>query len=120
MNVIGTFKSSSLEKEILIKFAEIIDAEMAEAQRIVVFGSRARGESNEHSDLDVAVVVDAPSGVKAMWARLWDIKWRILEALQAEEFPLSLSLVTANDLASGSSGFEKAIKTEGILIWERN
>jgi predicted nucleotidyltransferase len=119
MSVVKTFILSFLEKEILKRLSSIIEKEMPEASQIIVFGSRARGGSDENSDLDVAVIIDAPAISKEIWERIWDIKWRVLESFNSEEFPLSLSPITLNDFISRDFGLEEAIKTEGIRIWER-
>jgi predicted nucleotidyltransferase len=119
MAIINTFRASFLENEILRRLSELVEVEIQEILQIIVFGSRARGESDEGSDLDIAIIADVPHIGKEIWNRIWDIKWRVLEDLQAEEFPLSLSLITMKDLISRDFGLEKAVKTEGILIWER-
>lgn len=114
-----TFNPSFIEKKILKRLAELVESEMPEAVLIIVFGSRARGKSDENSDLDVAIIIDAPRVTKEIWNRIWHIKWTILEALNSEEFPLSLSLITLKDFATRDFGLEDSIKTEGVRIWER-
>ena len=115
MTVIKAFRPSFLEKEVLRNFSRLVEKEIPEALQIIVFGSRARGDSDEGSDLDVAVIFDMPSAGK----EVWDIKWRVLESFDAEEFPLSLTLITMKDLESRDFGLENAVKKEGIVIWER-
>ena len=52
----------------------------ATLDRVVLFGSRARGDAGELSDYDVAVFLkDARPGM-AEWYRLADLRTRILEA----------------------------------------
>ncbi len=119
MAVIKAFTPSFLEKEVLRIFSRLIEKEIPEAFQIIVFGSRARGDSDEGSDMDVVVIFDMAYVSKEMWDRIWDIKWRILESLDAEEFPFSLTLITMKDLESRDFGLENAIKKEGIVIWER-
>jgi predicted nucleotidyltransferase len=119
MTVIKAFRPSFLEKEVLGNFSRLIEEEIPEALQVIVFGSRARGDSDEGSDLDVAVIFDMPFVSKEMWDRIWDIKWRVLESFDAEEFPLSLTLIIIKDLESRDFGLENAIKGEGIVIWER-
>ena len=97
-----------------------VEREIAEAQKIILFGSRARGESDEDSDMDVAIVVNATHIDSTLWERLWDIKWRVLESLNSEEFPLSLMPITMTDFIAEESGIIKEIKREGIVVWERN
>src|SRR4030042_155538 len=120
MDVIKAFRPSFLEKEVLRNFSRLVEKEIPEALQIIVFGSRARGDSDEGSDLDIAVIFDMPFVGKDMWDRIWGIKWRVLESFDAEEFPLSLTLLTIKDLESRDFGLENAIKCgEGIVIWER-
>lgn len=114
-----TFKPSLLEKKVLKKFSELIRKEIANASEIIVFGSRAKGESDEDSDLDIAIIFDMPHINKELWDKLWNIKWRVLESFDAEEFPLSLTLFTRRDLESRKFGIEETIKKEGIVIWKR-
>jgi predicted nucleotidyltransferase len=119
MAFIKAFRPSLLEKEVLRKFPRLIEKEIPEALKVIVFGSRARGDSDEGSDLDVAVIFDMPSVSGELWERVWDVKWRVLESFGAEEFPLSLTLITMKDLESRDFGLENTIKKEGIVIWER-
>ncbi|MGQ9571390.1 MAG: nucleotidyltransferase family protein [bacterium] len=119
MAAIKTFKPSFLEKGILKNFSVIIGREIPEATKIIIFGSRARGGSDEGSDLDVAVIFDMPHISKEVWDKLWNIKWRVLESLDAEEFPFSLSLITKKDLESRDFGLEETIKKDGIVVWKR-
>ncbi len=119
MAVIKAFRHSFLEEEVLRNFSGLLEKEIPEALKIIVFGSRAMGNSDEGSDLDVAVIFSMPCLNKEVWDRIWDIKWRVLESLDAEEFPLSLTLSTMKDLESRDFGLENAIKKEGIVIWER-
>ncbi len=117
--VIKAFRPSFLEKEVLRNFSRFVEKEIPEALKIIVFGSRARGGSDEGSDLDVAVIFDMPYVSKEMWDRIWGIKWRVLESFDAEEFPLSLTLFTLKDLESRDFGLENAVKKDGIVIWKR-
>ena len=48
--------------------------------RVVLFGSRARGDAGECSDYDVAVFLKDVSPGIAEWYRLADLRTRILEA----------------------------------------
>lgn len=110
---------SSLEDQILSRFVDTIRETMPDVVEIIVFGSRARGNSNENSDLDVAVVLDTESISKEAWQQFWDLKWKVLDELDVEEFPLSLTLITRKDFFSKDFGLEKSLKTEGISIWQR-
>lgn len=119
MATVSELRLSFLEENILKHFSNLVEKDIAEAHQIILFGSRARGDSNENSDLDVAVILNVPHIDKRMWNRVWDIKWRVLESFHAEEFPLSLSLLPLNDLTSKDFGVEKTIKTKGTIVWQR-
>ncbi|GAB4407294.1 MAG: hypothetical protein OHK0032_02590 [Thermodesulfovibrionales bacterium] len=120
MTTVNTVMLSFVEEEILRHLSLLVEREIAEAQKIILFGSRARGESDEESDMDVAIVVNVTSIDSTLWERLWDIKWRVLESLNSEEFPLSLTIITMSDFIGEISGLIKEIKREGVLVWERN
>jgi predicted nucleotidyltransferase len=48
--------------------------------RVVLFGSRARGEANEDSDYDVAVFLKDIPDRRAEWERLAKLRLRFLDA----------------------------------------
>ncbi len=84
-------------------------------RRILLFGSRARGLSDEHSDLDVAVVmdtIDPPSR-----AAVEEAKW---EALPEDAFLYAnVVTVSAEQLAAGTT-FSRSLNKEGIELWTRS
>jgi len=109
---------SSTEEKIIELLSSTLEKKLPEAIRLLIFGSRARGLSNEDSDLDIAVVVKS-SAEKNLWMRLWSIKWEILEKLNLEEFPLSLIFLSEEDFNSDSALIHE-IKKDGVILWERN
>jgi predicted nucleotidyltransferase len=48
--------------------------------RVVLFGSRARGDASEDSDYDVAVFLKEIGNLSAEWDRLADLRVRFLDA----------------------------------------
>lgn len=111
---------SPTEEAILKNFIEAIKTKAPEAVKVIVFGSRARGHSNEDSDLDVAVVLSADKIEFRHWQMLWKIKWEVLQALQAEEFPLSLVPVAEKEITTQEEPFSKELKNKGVVLWERH
>jgi predicted nucleotidyltransferase len=112
-------KLSFIEEEILNHLSKLLEKEIPEVVKLIVFGSRVKGESTENSDLDIAVIVDIDNIDKKLWEMLWRIKWRVLKDLRSEEFPLSLIPITKRNFLSNNLGLEKSIKREGKVWWER-
>lgn len=109
---------SYAEEKILKLLSSKIQHKMPEAVKIILFGSRSRGLSDEDSDLDIAIVVKSPVN-KNLWDRLWDIKWEVLEKLFLEEFPLSLIILSEEEIDLDEA-LIKEIKKDGVILWERN
>lgn len=51
---------NAVEKKVLAKLARLIAAQFPEA-KLILFGSRARGDANPESDMDVLVLLEAES-----------------------------------------------------------
>ena len=64
-------------KKFLAAVAEIYGDRV---ERMVLFGSRARGDAGEYSDYDVAVFLRDVRPGMAEWYRLADLRTRILDA----------------------------------------
>ncbi len=110
---------SYLEEKALNLFSRYIEKEVPEAVQVILFGSRARGKSNTESDLDIAVILSVDVINRKLWDDIWNIKWKVLASLDAEEFPFSLILLTQKELKSRDFGIEKVIKSEGYELWKR-
>ena len=84
---------------------EIVEAVRREARpvRIILFGSRARGEWNDRSDIDIAVV---PEGGKRFHPSVVEDRIRTLLKIDVLDFRL------LND------DFQKEIAENGIVIYE--
>jgi predicted nucleotidyltransferase len=52
----------------------------SELDRVVLFGSRARGDANEDSDYDIAVFLKHIADLRPEWDRLADLRVRFLDA----------------------------------------
>lgn len=120
MKTKNKIKLSFIEEKILSNLSALLSERIKEANALILFGSRAKGSSNENSDLDIAVLLNTLKIRKEHWQMVWDAKWKVLESLKAEEFPLSLILTTTKNFKMGFSSLEKELKKEGVVIWKRN
>lgn len=83
-------------------------AAMPEAERVILFGSRARGDNQERSDIDLAVF--APDAT----VRAWD-EVQVL----AEEARTLLSIDVVR-LDQASRTLRQVIDDEGVVLFERS
>jgi uncharacterized protein len=66
---------------ILRRFREAVAKHYGPAlERVVLFGSRARGDAEESSDYDVAIFLKAVRPGMAEWCSLADLRTQILDA----------------------------------------
>ncbi len=83
-------------------------AQSSLAEKIILFGSRARGDHNQNSDYDLAV----------FWQPHHEGKVLKFKA-DLSELPLTLHKVDILDLSSASDSYRREIKNEGILLWQK-
>ena len=87
--------------------------EVAEPERIILFGSAARGEMNRHSDVDLLVVKDG-SDLRRLTAR-------IHQRLYGVDAAVDIVMVTPQDVERYRDSHALVIKPalrEGTLIYE--
>ena len=77
-------------------------------QRLILFGSRARGDYEERSDIDLAI--DAESITDEVWDAIYFYKEENLDTL------LSIDLVW---IQRSSERLQQKIKEEGVILFER-
>lgn len=118
MTLTKSLSLSPTEEKVIELFINTLESKLPEATKIILFGSRARGSSNEESDLDIAIVVK-DKVKKGLWEKLWEIKWETLERLLLEEFPLSLFPLTEEEMNLNTPIIEE-IKKEGVILWQRS
>jgi uncharacterized protein len=87
------------------------DIDVTEAR---LFGSRARGEGHEHSDLDVAVVL--ASDARRHRYRIYDLAYDIGLAHGVQLAPLVLDEARLAELRSRERRLATVLETEGIPL----
>jgi len=79
-----------------------------EIERVLVFGSRANGDSEERSDIDLAI--EAPNATDKQWLDLW-------YALREESD--TLLIVDVVRLDEVSAELKQEILSKGEVLYER-
>ena len=79
-----------------------------------LFGSRARGQGHEHSDLDIALIVDA--GVRARRYELYDLAFDVGLAHGVELAPLVIEEPHFRELKQRERLIAREIEIEGIPL----
>ena len=88
-------------------------------QRIVMYGSYARGEAGEDSDVDILVVVK--EATPAIVEETRTVRYEVMEQYQYHPL-LSLLVMSDKDwqgLSKRSAGLKHNIEQEGITIWSK-
>ena len=107
-----------IHEPILYLFRQrLLEALPRQIQRVVLFGSRARGDATSDSDLDLLIVVD--DDLPAVTERIRQIRYAVMEE---HNFSPLLSLVILNQkqatqLEALGSGFIDTLEREGIALW---
>lgn len=89
----------------------VIEALVAELvpQRVILFGSRARGDHRENSDFDIAIEGKTCT----------DEQWRMTLAKIADS-PFTLFPLDVVEVETLSSEYRKNIEKEGVTLYEAN
>ncbi|MCF7810399.1 nucleotidyltransferase domain-containing protein [bacterium] len=78
-----------------------------EVEKVVLFGSRARGDAEERSDIDIAI--DAPNANQRQWLN-------IVEIVEEANTLLSFDIIRYDE---ASDILRARIETEGISLYEQ-
>jgi len=99
------------QKDLLPESIQDVVAHIAKsglAKKVILFGSRARGDSRDNSDFDLAVEWCEPKSIEVM---------NLLSELDEKPFTLhKIDLLSYND---ATSSYVDEIKNEGIILWEK-
>lgn len=88
----------------------------ARLKRVLLYGSRARGDHQPDSDYDVLVVLEGPIE-RPEQKRLSDISWRILQETVAEGHPADISFkLMTEEQTRERTGFMHNVRLEGLEL----
>lgn len=82
--------------------------------RMVLFGSRARHEGNEESDVDVLVLLSGPDN--RLKVKIWDAAYVIFDKTGIYLSPLVLSMDQFNHLKARERLIAQEIERDGIAL----
>ncbi|CAA7614611.1 conserved hypothetical protein [Candidatus Terasakiella magnetica] len=84
-------------------------------RRVILFGSRARGDHRTDSDFDLVVVLDDDAAADSMsWRRRYEAR----KGFSADVVPCREGALNARARAVGS--FAHTVLTEGVVVYERS
>lgn len=105
----GTKPSPEILREIIARVVQI-----AHPQRLILFGSAARGEMGPDSDVDLLVVVREP-------VQRRDLAGEIYRNLHGLQVPVDVVVVTENDVREFGNKLGTVLYPalkEGIVVYE--
>lgn len=104
-----------LEREVKIveKFKSLV-SQKVKVHEVRVFGSRARGDASEESDLDVLVVVDYLD--HSIERYISDCAWELGFSEDIIIMPIAITLDTLKNSPIRESAFIKNVYREGICV----
>ena len=106
------------EREVLRRFCAAAAALPRPPRQILVFGSRARGDADERSDLDVAVRFTGARD-REIESALSGLALRARRGYCTGEYGILLKPVALFDAETAASALAHAVAAEGETIWTR-
>jgi len=108
-------QTRQLTPELIAYIIEKIARDVA-PQRIILFGSHARGEAADTSDLDLFIVQDSPASNREVRRRIESLLW-------GRRFGVDLIVrrpeEVARNVADGNPFYTRHILGEGKVLYER-
>ena len=106
--VSGYFKNMNTQPAVIDQIAERF-SHCPHVERVILYGSRARGDEEERSDIDLAVV----------GSRISRDEWREMQDY-VEEKARTLLFIGVVRLENVSQKLRENIQREGITLYERH
>lgn len=103
------------EQKAVNSIVEMIPVRFPSVRKIVLYGSKARGDFHEDSDIDLLFVTEnaVPRNVKF---EIYDL---IYELEVENDVIISAVFVSEKDLAAHRTPLIKSVVEEGITLWSR-
>ena len=106
-----------MKREILYRIKRISERlkEKYDANTVILFGSYARGEETEDSDVDLLVVMNTTASSK-------ERSWAISQLLIPRPFPVDILVRTPREIKQALEGRDfliEEILTQGKVLYER-
>jgi predicted nucleotidyltransferase len=104
-----------MERDALFKEVKQVVAEVEPEAEIILYGSRARGDSHAESDWDFLVLVDGPvddDRVDRIRHRLYEIEWESGQVLSS----IVRNRQQWNNEPLSNTPFHSNIELEGIVL----
>lgn len=101
------------DRQLVVKFKQHLET-ITEVRRMIVFGSRARGDSSPGSDLDV--FIELPGLSYELRDKIFNIAW---ELSYENEIVISTLLATSKMMVNSpfaANPILRTIQTEGIAV----
>ena len=100
------FQASERHRKVVLDLAATIAA-IPTVRRVILYGSRARGDAEERSDFDIAV--DAPDASSRDWVTIFEL---------ADDAYTLLEIQIVRLHETGEE-FRQRVAQEGIVLYER-
>ncbi len=102
----STYTTSEREQNVLTNVINILDRHL-HPEKIILFGSRAKGNYNNHADFDFAVISTKPNTKKQR---------EILEEIEEVSGLYSVDIVYLDDV---EENFKQLVLRTGKILYER-
>lgn len=105
---------NTLISDILIQVKQVAEKQFGERLKAVrLYGSYARGEENEESDIDILIVLDE---IKAYWQEYDKVSFQIHKAGFEYDRFISINLMEEKKYNSADTRFIRNVQKDSILL----
>jgi predicted nucleotidyltransferase len=114
---VGKQRKKAEWRAALDDFVAAVKAEYGDRlERIVLYGSRARGDATEDSDVDVMVILKNTVDAWAERHHLRDIAYRVTAGADRWDTLLSVMTASEGDFENKGLGLYRNVRREGLVL----